>query len=76
LLGYTAVAIAESQVSTIDHVPKTGAENSIVVAIDAGQPLIPKAQFLSEPDRIVVDFPMLCQPNNCATYYFVELCVP
>jgi hypothetical protein len=51
-----AVAIAQSQVSTIDHVSKTGAENSLVVAIDASRPVMPKARLLSEPDRTVIDF--------------------
>jgi len=52
-----AVAMARSQVATIERITVSGNDNSIVVAIDANLPVTPQAQLLRAPDRIVVDLP-------------------
>lgn len=67
LLGFCAVfgsaqvlrqsAPMNAPVATIEHITVEGTNDTVVVAIDASQPVTPQAQALSGPDRIVVDLP-------------------
>jgi hypothetical protein len=63
-----AVAIAQSQVSTIDHVSKTGAENSLVVAIDASRPVMPKAPAVERAGSNSHRFPRCCAVQTVARH--------
>jgi hypothetical protein len=56
-----SIAVSQSQTSTpqlsVRHVQVLGGKNAVEIEVEASGRIVPQAQMLTKPDRLVIDFP-------------------
>jgi hypothetical protein len=57
LFGGSVLVHAGQQVATIRHINISGDDHDLTVQITASSPVAPRTQTVTDPDRLIVDFP-------------------
>lgn len=57
LFGGSVLIHAGQQVATIRHINISGDDHDLAVQITASRPVTPRTQTVTDPDRLIVDFP-------------------
>jgi N-acetylmuramoyl-L-alanine amidase len=55
--GSAKIAHAAQQAATVRNIAVTGSDHDIAVQITASRPVTPRTQFVTGPDRLIVDLP-------------------
>lgn len=51
------VVQASQQAATVRHIAVTGDDHDLAIEITASKPVTPRTQFVTDPDRLIVDLP-------------------